>query len=115
MRRASCAASVNASRAAAGSPARSSASPRASSTGPASSLGVGERERVERAGEALGRVLVGEPVERAAARADEHLGGAAGVGGLEQVGGDLLEVAVLAERGERVGRAPVQPLAAQRR
>ena len=76
-------------------------------------LRVGERERVERAGEALGRVLVGEAVERAAARADEHLGGATGVGGLEQVGGDLLEVAVLAEPGERVRGAPVQPLAAQ--
>ena len=60
-------------------------------------LGVGERECVERAGEAVGRVLVGEAVERAATRAEEHLGGAAGVRGLEQVGGDLLEVAVLAE------------------
>ena len=99
---------MNASRAAAGSPARSSASPRASSTGPASVLGVRELERVERAGEALGRVLVGEAVERAAAGADEHLGGAAGVGRrgrLEQVHRDLLEVAVLAERGQRLGRA----------
>ena len=76
-------------------------------------LRLGERERVERAGEALGGVLVGEAVERAAPGADEHLGRAAGVGGLEQVGGDLLEVAALAEPGERVRGAAVQPLAAQ--
>ena len=76
-------------------------------------LGVGELERVERAGEALCRVLVGEAVERAAARADEHRGGAAGVGGLEQVCGDLVEVAVFAESAERVRGAPVQPLAAE--
>ena len=78
--------------------------------GPGFVLGVGERECVERAVEAVGRVLVGEAVERAAARAEEHLGGAAGVRGLEQVGGDLLEVAVLAEPGERVRGAPVQAL-----
>ena len=106
---------MNASRAAAGSPARRSASPRASRTGPASSLGVRERERLERACEALGRVLVGEPIERAAAGADEHVGGAAGVGGLEQVRGDLLEVTVLAKRGECVCRVAVQPLTAERR
>ena len=44
-------------------------------------LGVGERERFERALEALGGVLVGEPLERAAAGADEQVGDLARVGG----------------------------------
>ena len=79
-------------------------------------FGVGERERLERALEALGGVLVGEPLERAAAGADEQVGDLARVGGrrgLEQLGGDLLQVAVLAQRPQRLRGAAVQPRAAQ--
>ena len=79
-------------------------------------LRVGERERLERALEALGGVLVGEPLERAAPGADEQVGDLARVGGrrrLEQLGGDLLQVAVLAQRPQRLRRAAVQARAAQ--
>ena len=74
-------------------------------------------ERLEGAGEALRRVLVGEPAERPAAGADEQRGHPPGVGhggALHQVRGDLLEMAVLAEPGERGGGAAVQARAAER-
>ena len=80
-------------------------------------LGVGERERLERALEALGGVLVGEPLERAAARRGRAGSATSRASAarrrLEQVGGDLLEVAVLAQRAQRLGRAAVQARAAQ--
>ena len=115
-RRASRAAASKAPRALVVSAARSSASPRASRIGPASVFRVGERERLERALEALGGVLVSEPLERAAAGADEQVGDLVRVGrrrGLEQLSGDLLQVAVLAQRPQRLRGAAVQPRPAQ--
>jgi hypothetical protein len=80
-------------------------------------LGSGELERFERAPEALGSVLVREPVERPVTGPGEHLARTPGVrdrGRLEKVQGDLLEVAVLAQLRQGRGRTLVEPGAAQR-
>ena len=103
-------------RAASGSPARDSASPRASSSGPDSSSASASVERIESAVEAVRRILVGEPVKCPPPGAFEHLGRPPGVRGgcrLEQVHRDLLEVPVLAEGAQGLGRAAVKPGAAQ--
>ena len=115
-RSASARAAVNAARAASSSPARTNASPRASSTGPASSSVPASSSASSARSKRSARVLVGEPVERATAGAEEHLARVARVRGrrrLEEMHGDLLEVAVLSQLGQGRGRALVKPGAAQ--
>ena len=84
--------------------------------GPLLVLGAREVERLQRPVEVLGGVLVGEPLGGTVTGAHERGGRPARVRRrrrLEQVAGDLLQVAVLAERRQRVGRAAVQAGAAE--